>query len=174
MKAAVAAFWRYTCQHPLIAFEASCGLHSYNHGGQADVLAVTQDRRLLEAEVKTSMTDFRRDKRKTKHRSFLENDARWPTHHFYFAVPKGIAKDIAYLCDQLYPYAGVFGIEGEGIYAYHVFSYRSPKPLNGERLSLLRLTRMAREQSATLCRLQQKLAEREKRIAIKTDSNING
>lgn len=43
IKAAVAAYWRYTRQCPLVALEASCLLEPFNDGGQADVLAVEVD-----------------------------------------------------------------------------------------------------------------------------------
>ncbi len=47
IKAAVAAYWRYSRQCPLIALEASARLQAFNDGGQADVLAVNNDRLLV-------------------------------------------------------------------------------------------------------------------------------
>ncbi len=47
IKAAVAAYWRYGRQCPLIALEASARLQAFNDGGQADVLAVNNDRLLV-------------------------------------------------------------------------------------------------------------------------------
>ncbi len=67
IKAAVATYFRYTCQHPIIAFEAP------GAGGVADVLVVTRSRRLIEIEVKVSLSDLRRDVKKSKHRYYQKD-----------------------------------------------------------------------------------------------------
>ena len=156
IKAIIASYWRYGRQFPLVALEASSRLATFNDGGQADILAVNEHRLLFETEVKVSLADFRRDRNKLKHKSFREHDGLYPTAYFYFAVPRNIANKVCFLCDNLYPYAGVLGTAGDG---YHdVLVYRNPKMLSGHKLSLLEIVRMAREQSATLCRLAEELA----------------
>ncbi len=154
--ASVAAYWRYIRQYPLVALEANCRLEAFSDGGQADILAVTKDRYLIEVEVKLNIADFRRDKQKMKHRSFRDNLVSYPTRLFYFAVPKELANKVKLLCDQLYPYAGVIGSNGLG--EYEVEIYREPKVLWGTKLTFPQLLRMTREQSATICRLSKKMA----------------
>jgi len=157
MKAIIASYWRYVRQCPMVALEANCQLEAFSDGGQADVLAVNKDGFLIEAEVKVSLDDFRRDRNKIKHRHLKENDGRWPTRYFYFAVPYNIANKVSMLCDQLYPYAGVLGAKAED--EYGVVVYKEAKARSARKLSLLQVTRMAREQSATLCRLAKEVAE---------------
>lgn len=156
IKASVASYWRYIRQYPLVALEANCQLEAFNDGGQADVLAVTKDRHLIEVEVKLSIGDLRRDKNKLKHRSFRDNLVKYPTRLFYFAVPRELANKVKLLCDQLYPYAGVIGSNGLG--EYDVEIYREPKALWGGKLTFPQILRMVREQSATICRLSKKLS----------------
>ena len=61
IKASVAAYWRYTRQCPLVAFESSSMLE-WGFAEQADVLAVDKGRYLIETEIKVSISDFRKDK----------------------------------------------------------------------------------------------------------------
>lgn len=157
IKASVAAHWRYGHQYPLVALEANCRLEAFSDGGQADVLAVSKDGYLTEVEVKMTIADFRRDRNKMKHRNFKDNLVSYPTHLFYFAVPKELANKVKLLCDQLYPYAGVIG--SNGLDQYDVTIYREAKPLWGTKLTFPQLLRMVREQSATICRLSRKLAD---------------
>ena len=68
IKAAVASYWRYTRQYRLVAFEwGGCP-----GGEMADVVAVDGWQRLIIIEVKTSLSDFRRDKFKWTHRRLRE------------------------------------------------------------------------------------------------------
>lgn len=159
IKASVAAYWRYIRQYPFVALEASCRLESFNDGGQADVLVITKDRLLIEVEVKLSIDDVRRDRNKLKHRSFRDFSQyfSYPTHYFYFAVPKELANKVAIICAQLYTYAGVLGCDGQG--QYDVSVYKEPKALPGGKLSFVQILRMSREQSATICRLARDLAD---------------
>jgi len=160
IKAAVAAYWRYTFQHPMVAFEASPFLQYA--GCQADVLAVTKGRQLIETEVKISVSDFRKDQSKINHRYYERNDGTIPTAYFYFAVPQDLANKIAVLCDTLYPYAGVLGC-ANSTDASGVVVYRRPKLLSGQRLPLKLVVQMARAQSATICRLA-RLVEEQRQI----------
>lgn len=159
IKASVAAYWRYVRQCPLVALEANSRLEAFSDGGQADVLVVTKARYLIEVEVKLNMADFRRDRHKLKHRNFRDNLVHYPTRFFYFAVPKELANKVKFLCDQLYPYAGVIGSNGLGEYELEI--YREAKPLWGSKLTFNQILRMVREQSATICRLSRKLADTE-------------
>ncbi|MBA7605058.1 hypothetical protein ES703_12187 [subsurface metagenome] len=171
MKAAILKYWRYDRQHPLVALEANSALESWNDGGQADILVVTEERQLIETEVKLSIADLRRDKQKNKHelfhRAFFHRYLiRYPTWHFYFAVPYELANQVCLICDQLYPYAGVLGVKesvghGDEPTYFEVTSYRNPKQLGykNKKLAWRELRNMVRAQSATLCRLSQHVAE---------------
>ena len=151
VKAAVLSYCRYSMQCPLVALEANCRLQTFNYGGQADVLAVTKNRLLVETEVKLNLADLRRDRNKAKHKAFREGARIYPTARFYFAVPKDIANSVKLICDQLYPYAGVLGVDG--LSEQDVILFREAKLLSNRKLSWEELYRMAREQSATICRL---------------------
>lgn len=157
MKAIIASYWRYVRQCPMVALEANCQLEAFNDGGQADILAINKDGFLIETEIKVSLDDFRRDRNKIKHRHLKENDGRWPTAYFYFAVPYVIANKVGMLCEQLYPYAGVLGTRGGDENDVEV--YRQPRVRATKKLTLLQVTRMARERSATLCRLAKEVVE---------------
>lgn len=159
IKACIAAYWRYERQCPLVAFEASSRL-DWGWGEQADVLAVNKERYLIETEVKVSISDFRKDKHKPRHRYFRNENfcSLYPTAYFYFAVPKEIANQVSLDCDQIYPYAGVLGCP-KGTDEQAVEIYRNPKRLSGKRLSIKQVIYMVRSQTATLCRLAKKVDE---------------
>lgn len=188
MRAKVAYFFRYQLQCPLVAIEANTLLRSRNDGGQTDVMAVTKARRLIEVEIKTSIADMRKDIHKPKHYwlwrdHFNEQPAddmlekrplwkreRWRAasdsgisrpvcHEFYFAVPTELANKARELCDTLYPYAGLLVVYREmGRALYYVSTVKKAKRYKREKASARQLSRMAREMSATLCRLAMDLA----------------
>lgn len=169
MKAIVASYWRYTRQCPFVALEANCRLDSFNAGGQADVLAMTERRLMVETEIKLNIGDFRRDRHKVKHRWLATNDERLPTHYFYFAVPWDIANYACLLCGNLYPYAGVLGVHG-----VQVEVYRKARLRKVPKASLYRMRNIAREQSATVCRLAQQVVELKqslRRLRVKGESS---
>jgi len=155
MKAIVASYWRYTRQCPFVALEANCWLDSFNAGGQADVMAMTERRLIIETEIKLNIGDLRRDKHKMKHRYLATNNERLPTHYFYFAVPWDIANSACLLCGNLYPYAGVLGVKGQN----NVEVYRKARLRLVPKASLLKMRNIARGQSATICRLAQQVVE---------------
>lgn len=157
LKAIIASYWRYVRQCPVIALEVSHNLSAYADEERADVLAVDKDRFLIETEVKLTLADLRRDAKKLKHRDFREKQLRCVARYFYFAVPREIANAAKPICDQLYPYAGVLGTNGLDEYGVEI--YRSPKPLAGKRLTFPQVLRIIFNQSATVCRLANKVEE---------------
>lgn len=156
IKASVANYWRYTRQYPFVAFEGNNGLE-WGLGEQADVLVVSDDGFLIVIEVKVSLADFRKDRKKDCHRHFTGDSGRYPVAHFYFAVPKDLANTVSYLCNELYPYAGVIGCGSTSQFDVEV--YRKPKTLKAEKLTGEQLKYMTRTQTATLCRLATKVEE---------------
>jgi len=169
LKATIASYWRYVRQCPIVALEVSSTLSSYSDGERADILAVDKGRMLIETEIKVSLADLRKDRKKSKHRAFRDNLPRCVTHHFYFAVPRVIANDAKIICDGLFPYAGILG--SDGISELGVMVYRNPKPLAGKRLSFPQALRIAYGQSATVCRLANKVSELT-RLLEKNDQQI--
>jgi hypothetical protein len=178
----MAACWlRYNRQCPIVALEANCLLDSFSTGGMADLLAIGTHRQLIEVEVKISIADFHKDQEKEKHQAYrkmkkleyhqigesyfggrrLKEPAEYPTNLFYFAVPYELGRQVAAECDELYPYAGVLGFRKVQYYWLpSVRSFRKAKQLSKKKLSLLQIAHLAKEQSATLCRLLGKLAEK--------------
>ena len=182
IKAAVAAYWRYTRQCSMVAFECSTHLRG---GELADVLVVTQARHLILTEVKVSLGDLKRDKRKTYHKALLFNMQhpqervvletatlfpwdRQPiqimpaVEYFYFAVPQDLANKVSLLCDQIYPYAGVLGCCG--IQDDDIEVHRKPTRLQCSPLNEDQLIDITRAQTATLCRLARKVGEQDQAL----------
>ena len=71
-----------------------------------------------------------------------------------------IAYPACLICGNLYPYAGVLGV-GPGD---AVIVYREAKLRNAAKVSWHSLRNMVREQSATVCRLAQKVIELEQSL----------
>lgn len=182
IKAAVASYWRYTRQYRLVAFE----WRGCPGGEMADVVTVDGRGQYIVTEVKVSLADFRRDKFKWTHRRLrekvgLENIpedsflAAMPRkisalEAYYFAVPKELANEVAMLCDELYPYAGVLGCNG--VHDYQVEVHRKPKKFECGALGQEQIDDLIRAQTATLCRLATKVAEvtkREKELAVQLE-----
>ena len=156
LKATIASYWRYVMQCPVVALELSSRLSSYS-SERADILAVSKNRCLIETEVKVSLGDLRKDRKKSKHRAFRNGGIRYPTRYFYFAVPKEIANAAKTICDDLYPYAGILSTDGSNELGVQL--YRSAKPLAGKKLTFPQTLRMVFGQSATVCRLASKVDE---------------
>ena len=161
IKAAVASYFRYQRQCPLVAFECNARLKSWG-GELADVVVVNEDKQLLIVEVKISLADFRKDKRKRQHTHFSKDTGILPVTYFYFAVPKELANKVAYICDDIYPYAGVLSWSNSEFDVVEVFKH--PKTLHPKALYVGQLTEeqinfITRTQTATLCRLAKKVAE---------------
>jgi hypothetical protein len=192
IKATIAAYWRFQRQCNLVAFEAPDTLVVYD--APADVLAVNGRRFLIETEVKVSISDLRADRSKPKHeyfRKILGSDYKQikknyfggtqynepgerPVRYFYFAIPKEIANETRLICDQLYPYAGVLGTDGyNNGQSTDVTVYKQADLLPGEKLGWSHIRVMIRSQSATVCRLSQKLAEERGDIKVLNEKNRN-
>ncbi|MFP3975881.1 MAG: hypothetical protein ACLFVK_06640 [Dehalococcoidia bacterium] len=156
----VAKYWRFRRQCFLVAFEATDTSFPGLDNRRADILTADDSRRLIEIEVKVSMSDLHRDYNK-----WLHNQARWghPTltvAYFYFAVPRPIANQVCLVCDQKFPYAGVLGCNG--LDEYGVSVYRKPKQLSDKRLSVRKIYQLVKAQSGTICHLAGQLEEQKR------------
>lgn len=167
MKARVAQFWRYDKQHVLVGFESDI------YTGKADVVSVTAQGRIYETEVKISLSDLAADGHKDKHPQWLKEyrgecrpkepylrDYRdlFP-HCFFFAVPDDLANKAFEYIDRHYPYAGLLRVSERPSYSgAYVYISRQPKILHTRKCSLMTLTHLVKDQSATLARLALKAA----------------
>ena len=143
VKAIVLSYMRYDRQCPVVALEAS----------NMDVAAVTKARRLVEIEVKTSISDLRADKRKRKHR-FWSKDAYIPrfryipedsVSRFYFAVTYDLKDKAVKVCEELYPYAGLLAVKVRSNWPYYfTWEARKAKVLSAKRLPLQELIELVK------------------------------
>ena len=159
IKSVMLSHWRYKKQCPLVALEAC----AWEIGGTSDVLAVKENGLLIDIEVKLSISDFKADIKKMKHLYFAGSDSNQPTAYFYFAVPNKMADEIATLCTELYPYAGVIGTDGvthgSNDHTQDVKYYRSAKRLEYTKLTLSEMAGIVKGLSATVCRLAKELQD---------------
>jgi len=80
-------------------------------------------------------------------------------HLFYFAVPPDLVNKAREVCDELYPYAGLLAVDRKMDRAlYYITTAKKAKVYKREKASPQQLVRMAREMSATVCRLAMDLA----------------
>jgi len=153
VKAIVLSYMRYDRQCPVVALEAS----------NMDVAAVTKARRLVEIEVKTSISDLRSDKRKRKHQLWGKEAYKFvgfryspedSVSRFYFAVPYDLKEKAVKVCEELYPYAGLLAVKVRPNWPYYfTWEARKAKVLSAKRLPLQELIELVKSQSATVCRL---------------------
>lgn len=174
IKVAVASYYRYKEQSPVVAFEASAYLRNYG-SDMADVLVLRRDFRFIEVEAKISMSDFHRDKEKLKHRFINMQDKFYLPNYFYFAVPVDLANKVSFECDQLFTYAGVIGVRST-VTGYSrngkdysleedlVTIYRRAKLLHPEALKFVHIASLVKHQSGTLCRLARDLEKAKEKI----------
>lgn len=176
VKVAIAMYWRYDRQCPVIALESqTCAM--------ADVLAITRQRMLIETEIKVSLADLRKDIRKPKHYWMRQEYLRWNPvqtdlfeppnwphgwlwaaqgtddfpyipHEFYFAMPGGFLEEAKAILDSTYPYAGLL-LSGEPYYnsvrvvtvIRPAYSFKRPK------VPVRTIVEIVRDSSSTVCRL---------------------
>ena len=106
---AASCYMRYTKRCNLVALEASARLQDRGHrGDRADLLAVTNDKMLVECEIKVSISDLKADIKKEIH-SDLKKDSNWkyPVHIFYFCIPYELWKEALEIINKDYPSAGL-------------------------------------------------------------------
>ncbi len=150
IKVAVASYFRYRLQCPIVAFESAT----------SDVVVVDSKGRRVEIEVKTSIEDLKADNKKTKHHYYRLGEVHpiHPTAYFYFAVPMYLCDKALEVVESMYSYAGLFGVYDFGtekdILQDVVCLKRkaSPLALTVPKLNLYQLGRIIKDQSGTLIR----------------------
>jgi len=84
VKASVACYFRYKRQFPLISFE-----RPIKHFFKPDILIITKSRKIIEIEVKVSLSDLKNDiKKSIWHRRERLPDLYPMPYQFYYAVPE--------------------------------------------------------------------------------------
>ena len=108
------------------------------HLGSPDVLGVTQQRYLIEIEIKRSASDFHADKKKTQ-RANREFYLKHMPKQFYYLMPRKLAEKLK---DKLPEYAGLM-CESENNYTAEVLKVAPVNKLS-ERLSLKECVKLCR------------------------------
>ena len=164
LRAAVASYLRYKRQCVLIAYERGTG---YGSGeGKPDVLGVTEGRKLIEVELKTSFADFRNDGKKWKWKFGQRED-----RQFYYAIPYDLIEKIE---PEIENGIGLMATTGTWIYGMpEIMVVKKAKSYN-HRLSLKEIVKMAKNQSATLCSLSRDIENFEACLKNKTPQTKQG
>ncbi len=149
IKMCVANYFRFARQCPVVTLE----YHHYRDGGvQSDVLVMTKDKRLIEIEVKVTLSDFKADIRKPIWSRRNVSKKFWPWK-FYYAVPADLVAKVEPL---LYAGCGLVGVAG-GYEQSPVpqqavtVAVTAPKHKDCELVSEKRYARIIAAQSSTLC-----------------------
>jgi len=106
-KLSVMYYFRFVRGFPIVVSEMNMpnrvGYYEYFtlDGGRADILAINQNLAVYEVEVKTSLEDFTRDKKKPKHHRYRTKNQYSP-NYFYYTVPEKIVNEIYPLVESLY------------------------------------------------------------------------
>lgn len=174
IKILLLSYWRFHRGCCIVATE-------FNFG-ESDVLSYSEESHTIyETEVKVSIGDMRRERKKLKHRRVILNSALWDTspiyhlraRHFYFAVPEAIQEPALKLCQELFPYAGLLVVKD-----YEEFLKQNPTPhanvpisevkrpcdMQVQKVTEETALRLAKGMSNTLCSMSYRLMLLEKGI----------
>lgn len=171
IKAMVMCYWRFHgC--PILATEYPWG--------NSDVVAVTEKGRIIETEVKISISDLRHDLKKPKHHDLREAydrpgaETETPAmprlfsyspqfrldvkvHRFFFAVPVDIAERAEAVVRELFPYAGMLVVndcwEGKLLRNVDVVCRKHPKDYNIPVVNDGERLNMIRGMGTALCKI---------------------
>ena len=166
VKASVASYFRYKKQCPLITFERPLK----HNMGQPDILVITKNRKIVEVEVKVSLSDFKNDTKKKiwNYRSKLPDLYPMP-YQFYYAVPEKL-KDKALAVMEAWDKQGLInGRVGLMIVIDRVnigwgdVEVVKKCPINKKsyELSTKDMVKIVKDQTGTLCSCMVKIAKME-------------
>lgn len=159
LRAICAAWLRYTKQCPIVTFE-----RGLNHFDRPDVLAVTDDRRLIEIEIKISFSDFKADAKKDKWRRQKRGFTVVPAY-FYYCVTEEIAPKVlpllpdgAGLIVPLLGWSRNQRIMNPNTGLPDLKSLRKASRAHETKLSQRQIWDMVRNQSGTICGMSAHIA----------------
>lgn len=179
IKFLVMCYWRFARQHYLVATE-------YGYCA-ADVISVSANGRgVFETEVKISVADLKKEKRKPKHIKDAGGSIFFRSRYireFYFAMPSHMAEldQVRLICDGRFPYAGILAVEPyedflkdpQSIYtAPPVKCVKHAKPLCPEELTKDELMRIARGMSNSFCNLAFRFMRSQRQVDSKKEEQI--
>lgn len=150
IRACCANWLRYDRHCALIAFER--GLHWQI---KPDVIGITDERFMIEIEVKVSIADLRRDFKKM----------RWTKYHhghyprlFYYAVPRDLVEKARPIIPDR---AGLMAPAEDTRYGSHRMRVVKRAPIDplAKRASMRQMVDLVKHQSGTLCKLAAKVAK---------------
>ncbi|VVB51624.1 Uncharacterised protein [uncultured archaeon] len=165
-KAELSAYWRFVRQMPVVAVEAL----------DEDLLILNRRRRLIICEVKVSIADMRHDIEKQKHdyiyrelgldklpgQKPIKDWVPWEIPSmFYFGVPREIEVKAREVRDELYPYAGLLSIRGEGtphFRGHRIAVIYGAKIIHKKPLTEAQIERVVKAQSASIANAYSKIA----------------
>jgi len=167
VKASVASYFRYKRQCPLICFERTSKTYDFY---SPDILVVRKDRKIIEVEVKVSISDLKNDckKRIWVFRKAVPDIHPMP-YQFYYAVPYKLRekalKVIGEWKDEVYGKVGLlYVIDKKRIGMDDVTCFqKAPTNKTSPRLSIKEILTMTRNQSGTICSLSVALAKLQKK-----------
>ena len=155
IKACIANYYRYQRQCPIVALEA----WNYRYPNyQPDVLVVDKQNRLIEIEVKVSLTDFKADRKKKIWQVRRMDPNEWPWQ-VYFAVPDHLIEKVQ---PELPAGCGLLEISSKWLVMDNIemavkCAGKAPTHKGGANVSDRYLQTIIAAQSATLCRSLSKI-----------------
>ena len=170
VKAEVASYLRFVRQYPLVCVEQM----------NQDVIAVDRRRRMIWVEVKVSIGDLLRDRKKTFHQMMrhkrglpLWEGARhvvtvsgWfcPVR-FYFAIPGELVEKAKPKIEEMFPWAGLFSVGATRgrFFGHRVTCARNAEQIHDEQLEVKRVESLIKCQSASLANIYAKYSRIQRR-----------
>jgi len=168
MKAEIASYLRFTRAMPLVAFELD----------KQDIVAIGNSRHEIWVEIKVSIADLVSDRRKAFHQAMCEKRslplftgraAQRPgtwffrnfPNRFYFGVPDEIHEKALTKIQTFFPWAGLLvsmPINTHGFAGHRTRVAKDADLLQGEKVSIQRISALVKAQSASLANLAAKCA----------------
>lgn len=123
--------------------------------GRPDVFGLTKNRETIEIEIKVSVSDFLRNRKKESMR-FRERMPHRGPNYFYYMLPDGIAQKVLFRVEEKH---GLICWDNEQPNGWRVLK-RATK-IHPEKTSVQRIASLVREQSSTTLGLLEKLRRSE-------------
>lgn len=176
LKINVMCYWRFERKCPIVALEY--------HWSDSDVIAVTKDDMVIDTEVKVTIQDLKREKKKTKHYAMarekdliLGHESMRPyipastrCNYFYFAVPDGLEEKAIQVINEMFPYAGLLVVRPNDFYQWDnghyivppVYSVRKSLRFNRSRLTERDKNSLIKSMGTTACKMAFEILSRER------------
>jgi len=173
VKASVACYFRYIRQYPVVSFERSLK-YTYN----PDILAINKDRKLIEAEVKISVSDMKNDAKKRIWNLRTKVPSLYPMpYQFYYAVPHDIKDKALSIIEEwkqkgkLCGNTGLMVVDDKVNIGFNDITIIKKSPINKKspKLNIKEVIQMVKHQSGSLCSAMVMLAKTQKEQTFDVD-----